>query len=1208
MPMLPRLSHRIFLAILVLGAYSQIVQAILIREGLVVFYGNEVSLGVFFASWLFWVALGSISVLWLRESRFVRQPLPALRLLLLLLPLLLLAQVLALRAVRLLLDVSSAEFVPLGELFLALFLITLPSSLVLGIAFPVGCRALEQAARSGRAEAVGEVARLYVADALGALSGGVLFTFVLVQWFGPAGAVGLLTLALGLTALSLGPGVGRFAGLAVAATGLLLVATPLAPRLDSALEHLRFATLQPGLELLDTVETRYGHVAVARFGEQISVVRDGKIGQSFPQPERVQQEAAYFYAQAQGAKRVLLLGGFAGGLAAELLRYPLERIDQVEEDRRAFERVEPYLHAENRRALQDSRLHLHFGDGRRFVNRLTPEERFDLVLVLDAAPTSAYSNRYFTQEFYQRVRARLTADGVLCTQVSSSSNYLGSTVRSYTASVFATLQAVFPEVAIMPGDEQVYCAAQRPGRVSEDPQALARRYRDTPLDAHRFPAESFRSLLEPERISFVREQLTAGDRDLNRDDKPITYYLNMVLWGKFSASGFVDWLEKLRQMGVWPYLLPLGLLVALWLLRLSLEGFRRARLQRQTGTFALVVLGLIAMAGQLAILFSYQSHVGFMFERVALLNGLFMTGLALGAGLGKGLARRGRAEWALSAVLLVVAGALLGMPGMLAAIGDWVSRWQEGGYLGLSLGLGLLTGTGFPLGFQLAHRDLPAIVRSSGIAQAADNLGGALGGLVTGAFMVPILGVAGSCQLLALFALFALAPLLYARFVPERLSGVGERGYRAFPWSRFGWFLTFSVLLVFGWMQFERQTQPGPQLLFDDDRLMEVSGSGTFELRETPFVHYLGEGGEGGRTLSLSSMTVASDVRGYAGPINLLLAIDEAGRLRGVRHVASRETPSYVAGIDAWLAGLAGEDLGEAPLSLERVDGLSGATVSSQAALEAINRSARAAGEAAFGRVLAPADPHEQAAPAWRSPRFLVTLALLLAFFPVYLSGSEKARLVFQVASLAILGFWLNSLVTETDLVNLSMGHGSSLADNPQRWLLLGFVLVTAILFGQVWCGYLCPFGALQELISRLGRRVFLRGYPDRAVDTRARFLKFLLLALMLMGVWLSGETRWASFNPMQHAFGGHWEGWMGALIGVSLVGALFYVRFWCRYFCPFGAFLALSNKLALLRRLAPRRRFEHCDLGVRDQFDIDCIHCSRCLTGQDTRLRHRPR
>jgi hypothetical protein len=74
----------------------------------------------------------------------------------------------------------------------------------------------------------------------------------------------------------------------------------------------------------------------------------------------------------------------------------------------------------------------------------------------------------------------------------------------------------------------------------------------------------------------------------------------------------------------------------------------------------------------------------------------------------------------------------------------------------------------------------------------------------------------------------------------------------------------------------------------------------------------------------------------------------------------------------------------------------------------------------------------------------------------------------------------------------------------------------------------------------------------------------------------------------------------------VSLAGALFYFRFWCRYFCPFGAFLALSNKLALLQRLAPRRRFEHCDLGVREEYDIDCIRCNRCLTGRDTGVQRR--
>ena len=62
--------------------------------------------------------------------------------------------------------------------------------------------------------------------------------------------------------------------------------------------------------------------------------------------------------------------------------------------------------------------------------------------------------------------------------------------------------------------------------------------------------------------------------------------------------------------------------------------------------------------------------------------------------------------------------------------------------------------------------------------------------------------------------------------------------------------------------------------------------------------------------------------------------------------------------------------------------------------------------------------------------------------------------------------------------------------------------------------------------------------------------------------------------------------------------------RFWCRYLCPVGALLSLTNKLALLDRFAPRRRFEHCDLGVRHTYDVDCVRCNRCLSGKDTRIR----
>lgn len=1204
--------YPIFFALVVLGAYSQVVQAWLIRESLVVFYGNEVSLGAFFGSWLGWVTVGAMGVVWLRGRAWVQHPLPVLRALLLVLPALLVLQVLAVRGVRLLLDVSAAEFVPLGELFVALLLITAPTGLALGVAFPLACKALRDTAAApgpGDAAVVREVSGLYVVEAIGALLGGVAFTFLIVEWLGVWRGLGWLTFVLGASAVSLraGPRALGLAAVALAVLGLALAVTPLAGWLAARMEVLRFHTLQPGMNLLDAVETRYGHVAVARLGGQVSVINDGRVSASFPQPQAVAQRAAYLYAQSDGAQRVLMFGGLAGGLAAELLRYPLTRLEVVEADRSAFERIRPYLTPEDREALQDPRLHLHFLDGRRFANRLMGHEAYDLVLVMDAAPTSAYSNRYFTLEFYRQLRHAMAPRGVFCTQVSSASNYLGRAVKSYSGSVFRTLSEVFPHLAVAPGDVQVFCASAAAHRVTDDPAELEGRYLDTPLDEYRFPSVGFYTLLPPERVAFVREQLTQERGELNTDMKPVTYYLNMVLWGKFSASAFVDWLDALRRMGPWPYLVPWLVYAVLMVLRGAAQGDSRVRLQRRSATHAMVILGLIAMAVQLALLFSYQARVGFMFGRIALLNALFMTGLALGAGgIGQRLARGRRTALALCALLALVALALAGLPQLLQGLAALDIQWQEVVYLCLSAVAGLLTGVGFPLGVRQAHRDTAEVVHTSGLIDAADNLGGAAGGLFTGALLVPILGVAGTCRLLAALALIALIPLLYAQFAPRVIPFLRVRGVRAFPWPGLSGALMLTVVSVFLWSLLARGVSPGPRVHFDETTLEAVSGSKRFELREQPMPYYLGRDSPGGapETVSLASMAAAPDVRGYAGPVNLLVAVDREGRLRGVRYVDSDETPSYISGIERWLAGLAGADLMQAGLDLDRVDGLSGATVTSRAVLRAINRTAQAGGQVAFGIQFAPEASGQVEGDAWRAPRFWLTLGLLALFFPVYLSGREGARLVYQALVLGVLGLGLNSLVTEIDLVNLSLGHWASLIDNPQRWLLLGFVALTGLAFGQVYCGYVCPFGALQEFLSRLGRALYLRSYPERPLETRMRFLKYLILAVMLVAVWLSGETLWASFNPMQHVFGAHLGGWLGAITLLSLLGSVFYYRFWCRYLCPFGAFLALSNKLALLKRFAPRRRFEHCDLGVREEYDVDCIHCNRCLTARDFGVR----
>ncbi|MBF0383490.1 MAG: 4Fe-4S binding protein, partial [Magnetococcales bacterium] len=408
------------------------------------------------------------------------------------------------------------------------------------------------------------------------------------------------------------------------------------------------------------------------------------------------------------------------------------------------------------------------------------------------------------------------------------------------------------------------------------------------------------------------------------------------------------------------------------------------------------------------------------------------------------------------------------------------------------------------------------------------------------------------------------------------------------------WFVLLTMAML-GWLS--RSSAPGPQLQFATQTLQEVSGSDKFQFVSEPLPAYIGKGGKLGAktTLSLASMSVADNIRGYAGPLNLLVAVDFDGVLQGVKYVNSHETPSYIQGLQPWLDTLLASNPAQSPLSLQQIDALSGATVTSKAALATINLTAREGLRQVLNRSWPQPPSAINAQDGLFTPKVFTLTVLLLLLLPVYLWGGKLGRTLFQIASLIFLGFVFNLLLTEVDIANLGLGHFSTWEANPAWWILAVTALLLTPLFGQIYCGMLCPFGVLQEFVSRLGRMLNLGLQPQNRWEVLVRFGKFVLLALVLSLVWLTGEGFWISFNPMQQFFTLDMDGSILAIAVCSLVGALFFFRFWCRYFCPLGAFFALGNKLAFLDRLAPKRRFNRCDLGVSHNYDTDCIRCDRC-------------
>jgi polyferredoxin len=179
--------------------------------------------------------------------------------------------------------------------------------------------------------------------------------------------------------------------------------------------------------------------------------------------------------------------------------------------------------------------------------------------------------------------------------------------------------------------------------------------------------------------------------------------------------------------------------------------------------------------------------------------------------------------------------------------------------------------------------------------------------------------------------------------------------------------------------------------------------------------------------------------------------------------------------------------------------------------------------------------------------------------------------------------------------------------------MIIGFLL--AILFGPVFCGWVCPLGTVQEWFAALGRKLFgkkrYNHFIPARIDRVLRYLRYLVLAWVVYMTATSGTLVFANIDPYYALFN-FWtsEVAVGGLIvlGVTLLASLFVERPWCKYACPYGAVLGLFN---LVRVFGIRRQESTCTMCsacnnncpmnirvssksvVRDHQCISCLECT---------------
>jgi spermidine synthase len=727
-----------FLTMTVCGFAAAIGQIVILRELLVLFYFNELSCGLIFASWLLWTALGS-SVAGRYGARISQNPM-VLPSVLALLALLLPTSVLWIRAAKIIWAISRGEMVgPLSMFWISLTgtgLFCLASGALFGFAWA----GLAVASGKGSAQPL----LIYLGEALGAAMGGLFFYFVLLPRMSIYSAA-LVTALIILAAIAIlllfakERGLSRSVVALWAVLALVSGALIFSRNLDAQSRHWQW-----GPDVLAVRDTPFQNLALLADANQFSVFANGLLFFSTPDPQTSEYAVHLAMLQHREPKTVLLIGGGVGGLLFEVLKHPgIKRVDYVEPDPEVIELAEEFLPAAKTAALFSQRVHLFHADASTFVR--AADFTYDVVIMHLGDPVNAEMNRFYTVEFFSRIARLLNPDGIFSFAITASPDMIGRAEARLLQSVTVTLRSVFPGVLVIPGENARFLAGPKPENLTADPQELIRRIAERKLDLQYVREYYLFDYLNPMRLDYMQAILgQPSSVPINRDFAPTCYFNNLLVWAAQVHPALGETLTALSRVGRPLFWTVVGIL-ATGLLCVSRSAYGTTKNAVMVNVF---MVGGIQMVLEIILLLGFQILEGFVYTQLALIIAFFMAGMALGAGLVALLSSRIRnpIRW-LIAIQSVLGLYILGALGLLLLLQQQLQTTSQKTlpmsviFSVLALIAGVLSGLHFSLCVQAFSSSSTLPANSGPKLYALDLFGATAGVLGASLFVLPLYGL-----------------------------------------------------------------------------------------------------------------------------------------------------------------------------------------------------------------------------------------------------------------------------------------------------------------------------------------------------------------------------------------------------------------------------------------------------------------------------------
>jgi spermidine synthase len=695
-------------------------QIILLRELLVGFSGNELSISMTFAFWMLAVGFGAAAGM--RRAASFAPFLSAV-----LLPL----SFAFARTWRGFAASVPFEMPGLGAMVWVSAVTLLPVCFIFGAWFQM-CAA-----------ASGNPPRVYFFESAGAVTGALLTGLLLIPFAGGVNSV----LAFAALCVIGQPVKSRQAGrtwrkaLAAVPAALLVVAIAggFTAKAEKFTSQLRF---KPFI-LEESLDTVYGNVSVVRSGNALSFYESGARVASTAD-SRYAEEVSYFAmlsgggsprrrigSRKPGVGRALLIGSSLAGIPAELMKYGCDELVVVELDPVLVRLGEKYGAAGAGRGGAPGVKRV-FEDGRRYLRRAAARgESFDRIIVCLPDPVSGLVNRFYTLGFFREAKRALYPGGVLLTSLSAPDSYVSKELGVLSVSIHNTLACVFGKVLIIPGERDYFIASDSPLKsdavyfIESASRAGVKPVYLTPFHV--------RYMLSAERAGGIRHDIFAAgtaSAQVNTDAMPVSYFYGLIYWAsgasgplKKMLSATADSADWLRGLAVPAVVIVSALAMAFLLIRIRRSGTG----DRVAVLLAVGLIGFSSMLLELAVILAFQSVHGYVYSHISFLIGAFMAGLAIGAT--RRVSQMPHAAFYLSVLIAPVS---LTLP-LFFRLYTPVSAW-----------LLLMFVLGVPVGAVFASASRQS-TGSAGFFYGADLWGAAAAAFAGSVFLFPVLGVSLAC-------------------------------------------------------------------------------------------------------------------------------------------------------------------------------------------------------------------------------------------------------------------------------------------------------------------------------------------------------------------------------------------------------------------------------------------------------------------------------